>query len=45
MPVVDKNLLTNEKMVEESWMIGLGKQCGRDWFRSWRRIMSVLVLC
>ena len=34
LPIVDENLSTYEKMVEDSWMMGLGKQHGRDQFRS-----------
>lgn len=29
--IVDENLSTNEKKFEVWWMIGSGKQCGRDW--------------
>lgn len=39
--IVDENLLTDEKMVEKSWMIGLGKQHEIDWFTSWRCIPRV----
>ena len=40
-PIMDKNLLMDEKMLKECWMTCLGKQCGRDWFRSWCCIIRV----
>ena len=42
--MMDKNLLMDAKMLEECWMTCLGKQCGRDWFRSWCCIMRVWCL-
>lgn len=31
--IMDEKFVKN--MIEEGWMTCLGKQCGRDWFKSW----------
>ena len=41
---MDEDLLMDEKMVEEHWMMGLDKQCGRDWLKLWHCIMRVWCL-
>ena len=40
-PMVDEYLPMDEKMAEEHWMTGLGKQHGDSGFRSWRCIMRM----